>query len=53
MRFERHIVFWIAAFLVFVGLPLAVPLAPAAGVSTRFAFRRYRASPIHTGERPN
>ncbi len=37
----------------FVGLLVAVPLAAAAGVLTRFAIRRYRASPIYTGERPN
>lgn len=35
----------------FVGLLLAVPLAAAIGVLTRFAIRRYRASPIYTGER--
>lgn len=35
----------------FVGLLLAVPLAAAAGVLTRFAIRRYRASPIYTGSR--
>ncbi len=34
----------------FVGLLLAVPMAAAAGVLTRFAIRRYRASPIYTGE---
>jgi predicted PurR-regulated permease PerM len=33
----------------FVGLVLAVPLAAAAGVLTRFAVRRYRESPIYTG----
>jgi predicted PurR-regulated permease PerM len=33
----------------FVGLLLAVPLAAAAGVLTRFAVRRYRESPIYTG----
>jgi len=31
---------------------LAVPLAAAAGVLTRFAFQRYRASPLYTGNRP-
>jgi predicted PurR-regulated permease PerM len=36
----------------FVGLLLAVPLAAAAGVLTRFAVRRYRESPIYTGKSP-
>ncbi len=36
----------------FVGLLLAVPLAAAAGVLTRFALRRYRASPLYTGPGP-
>jgi predicted PurR-regulated permease PerM len=36
----------------FVGLLLAVPLAAAAGVLTRFAVRRYRESPLYTGSRP-
>jgi predicted PurR-regulated permease PerM len=36
----------------FVGLLLAVPLAAAAGVLTRFAIRRYRESPLYTGARP-
>ncbi len=36
----------------FVGLLLAVPLAAAAGVLTRFALSRYRASPLYTGNRP-
>jgi predicted PurR-regulated permease PerM len=36
----------------FVGLLLAVPLAAAAGVLTRFALGRYRASPLYTGNRP-
>ena len=36
----------------FVGLVLAVPLAAAAGVLTRFALRRYRASPLYTGNGP-
>jgi predicted PurR-regulated permease PerM len=36
----------------FVGLLLAVPLAAAAGVLTRFALARYRASPLYTGNRP-
>ena len=36
----------------FVGLLLAVPLAAAVGVLTRFAIGRYRASPIYTGDRP-
>lgn len=36
----------------FVGLLLAVPLAAAAGVLTRFAVRRYRASPLYTGAGP-
>jgi predicted PurR-regulated permease PerM len=35
----------------FVGLLLAVPLAAAIGVLTRFALRRYLASPLYTGER--
>ncbi len=35
----------------FVGLLLAVPLAAAAGVLTRFALRRYRESPLYTGNR--
>ena len=35
----------------FVGLLLAVPLAAAAGVLTRFALQRYRASPVYTGKR--
>jgi predicted PurR-regulated permease PerM len=33
----------------FVGLLLAVPLAAAGGVLTRFAIRRYRESPLYTG----
>ena len=36
----------------FVGLLLAVPLAATAGVLTRFALSRYRASPLYTGNRP-
>ena len=36
----------------FVGLVLAVPLAAAAGVLTRFALRRYRESPYYTGGGP-
>lgn len=36
----------------FVGLLLAVPLAAAAGVLTRFALARYRASTFYTGSRP-
>lgn len=36
----------------FVGLLLAVPVAAAAGVLTRFALHRYRASPIYTGNPP-
>jgi len=36
----------------FVGLVLAVPLAAAAGVLTRFAMGRYRASPLYTGNGP-
>jgi len=51
MLFEQHIVFWIATLLVFVGLLLAVPLAAAADVLTQFALRRYRASPLDTGNR--
>lgn len=34
----------------FVGLLLAVPMAAAIGVLTRFALRQYRASPYYTGE---
>ena len=34
----------------FVGLLLAVPLAAAAGVLTRFALQRYRASPLYNGK---
>ncbi|HEY0439308.1 MAG TPA: AI-2E family transporter [Xanthobacteraceae bacterium] len=34
----------------FVGLLLAVPLAAAVGVLTRFALRRYRESPLYTGQ---
>jgi predicted PurR-regulated permease PerM len=33
----------------FVGLLLAVPIASAIGVLTRFAVRRYRASVLYTG----
>jgi len=53
-----HPVWVIFALLAFgylfgvVGLVLAVPLAAAAGVLTRFAFQRYRASPLYTGNRP-
>jgi predicted PurR-regulated permease PerM len=36
----------------FVGLLLAVPLAAAAGVLTRFALGRYRESQLYTGKRP-
>jgi predicted PurR-regulated permease PerM len=36
----------------FVGLLLAVPLAAAAGVLTRFALARYRASALYTGSGP-
>jgi predicted PurR-regulated permease PerM len=36
----------------FVGLVLSVPLAAAAGVLTRFALGRYRASTLYTGEPP-
>jgi predicted PurR-regulated permease PerM len=36
----------------FVGLLLAVPLAAAIGVLTRFAIRRYRASPLYSEDRP-
>jgi predicted PurR-regulated permease PerM len=35
----------------FVGLLLAVPLAAAVGVLTRFAVRRYLESPLYTGTR--
>jgi predicted PurR-regulated permease PerM len=34
----------------FVGLLLAIPLAAAAGVLTRFALQRYRASSLYTGK---
>jgi predicted PurR-regulated permease PerM len=34
----------------FVGMLLAVPLAAAVGVLTRFALRQYLASPLYTGE---
>ena len=34
----------------FVGLLLAVPLAAAMGVLIRFALRRYKESPVYTGE---
>ncbi len=34
----------------FVGLLLAVPIAAAIGVLARFAFARYRESPLYTGE---
>ncbi len=37
----------------FVGLLLAVPVAAAAGVLTRFAVSRYRASPLYTGNPPS
>jgi predicted PurR-regulated permease PerM len=37
----------------FVGLLLAVPLAAAIGVLTRFALRRYMASPLYTGNGPS
>ena len=37
----------------FVGLLLAVPIAAAAGVLTRFAVARYRASPLYTGNPPS
>jgi len=36
----------------FVGLLLAVPLAAAAGVLTRFGLARYRASSLYTGNQP-
>jgi predicted PurR-regulated permease PerM len=36
----------------FVGLLLAVPLAAAIGVLTRFALQRYRASPLYNGNPP-
>jgi len=35
----------------FVGLLLAVPLAAAAGVLTRYGLQRYRESPLYTGKR--
>jgi predicted PurR-regulated permease PerM len=34
----------------FVGLLLAIPLAAAAGVLTRFALQHYRASPLYNGK---
>jgi len=37
----------------FVGLLLAVPLAAALGVLTRFALARYRASAFYTGSGPS
>jgi predicted PurR-regulated permease PerM len=37
----------------FVGLLLAVPVAAAAGVLTRFAVARYRASPLYNGNPPS
>ena len=36
----------------FVGLLIAIPLAAAIGVLTRFALRQYLASPLYTGQRP-
>lgn len=36
----------------FVGLLLAVPLAAATGVLTRFALQRYHASSLYTGDEP-
>lgn len=36
----------------FVGLLLAVPLAAAVGVLSRFALRKYLASPLYTGGKP-
>jgi predicted PurR-regulated permease PerM len=36
----------------FVGLVLAVPLAAAAGVLTRYGLARYRASPLYSGNPP-
>ncbi len=41
--------FAFAYLLGFVGLLLAVPLAAATGVLTRFALRQYLASPLYTG----
>jgi predicted PurR-regulated permease PerM len=49
------LIFALLAFgylLGFVGLVLAVPLAAAAGVLTRFAVAHYRASALYTGNRP-
>jgi len=37
----------------FVGLLLAVPLAAATGVLTRFALQRYPASALYTGSGPS
>ena len=34
----------------FTGLLVAVPLAAAAGVLSRFALRKYLMSPLYTGE---
>ena len=36
----------------FVGLLIAIPLAAAIGVLTRFALRQYLASPLYTGRKP-
>jgi predicted PurR-regulated permease PerM len=36
----------------FVGFLVAVPLAAAIGVLTRFALRQYQASPLYTGDGP-
>ncbi|WP_163065978.1 AI-2E family transporter, partial [Acinetobacter baumannii] len=41
--------FAFGALFGFVGLLLAVPLAAAIGVLTRFAIRQYLASPLYTG----
>jgi predicted PurR-regulated permease PerM len=37
----------------FAGLLLAVPVAAAVGVLARFGMRRYRKSPLYTGEEPH
>jgi predicted PurR-regulated permease PerM len=36
----------------FVGLLVAVPLAAAIAVLSRFGLRQYLASPLYTGEKP-
>ena len=62
MLFERHIVFWIATLLVFIGplwllssilLPFVVGMALAYLLDPLASLRRYRASPLCTGNRPS